>query len=65
MNMTAREEAIDDCKWALNLSETAYNQHVENWCHTLGCDTEYEVEYTTTIREIMEKRGTAECLLSM
>lgn len=62
-NLTPREEAIDDCKYAIGLSEVALREHIKNWITTLDCDTDYEVEYTQTIQEIYHKLNTEECLL--
>lgn len=66
--MTPREEAISDCLYALSLSETALNQHLDIWLKV--CSDSFtvlsgdDVKYSLTLQEIKAKLYTDECLLT-
>lgn len=65
-----RYQAISDCKYALSLSETAFNQHILNWtCKAYSDFSEGEMlqedqEYLLTLKEIQDKLHTDQCLLT-
>ncbi len=70
--MTVREDAVNDCKYALSLSETALNQHLWIWLEE-SLESEYvsdtnliqeDREYILTLKEIKAKLYTDECLLT-
>lgn len=62
----ARELAISDCKYALSLGRTAFNQHINIWCNFESpmVDMDFDKEYLTALIEIKTKEGTEECLLA-
>lgn len=60
--MTDRQDAIDDAKWAANLSEVALKQHLHNWCDPIGIG-DYDYIYHLTSIEIRDKLNTNQCLL--
>jgi hypothetical protein len=58
-----KDMAIQDCQYALSLSETAFKQHYLHWRGStvvIGTD---DYEYAKWIMEIYDKRGTEDCLL--
>lgn len=63
-----RNEAIQDCKYALTLDAgtgtfTALNEHLEKWFDPTGLgDLDYV--YYSTICEIKEKLNTPQCLIN-
>lgn len=68
--MTAREEAIADCKYAKSLGNTALEKHIQSWSipfeqHVkqgyLVCPD--DDVYIDAIAEISQKLDTDECLL--
>ncbi len=63
--MDTRHEAIQDCKYIWNLSESATRDYINLW---LNDDTEEmsedDKEYCLTLKEIAHKLGTTECLLT-
>lgn len=62
--MTAREEAIADCKYARQCGSTAYLQHLQIWIDSPPTDChKYEQEYLLALIDINLKLGTEECLL--
>lgn len=61
--MTNREQAISDCKWALSLSRTALEQHIDSWLFPKHGSTKDDHEYHLAIREVYTKLDTIECLL--
>ena len=64
-----RQQAIDDCRYAKSLGETALHQHFMHWRDFEGYSvplTDYEkrdILYYRTISEIASKLNTTECLL--
>lgn len=62
----ARSQAISDCKYALSLGRTAFNQHINIWCNFTSpmVDNDFDKEYLTALIEIKTKEGTEECLLA-
>ncbi len=70
-----RHTAIQDCKYALSLSETALQQHIDLWLNLRqneirlkvehGSDiwSQADEEYALTLQEIQAKLHTNECLL--
>lgn len=62
----ARSLAISDCKYALSLGRTAFNQHINIWCNFTSpmVDMDFDKEYLTALIEIKSKEGTEECLLA-
>lgn len=62
----ARELAISDCKYALSLGRTAFNQHINIWCNFTNpmVDNDFDHEYLTALIEIKTKEGGKECLLA-
>jgi len=66
--MTPRELALQDCKYALSLSETALDQHLDIW---LNCPAVYieafdeeDEQYLLTLQEIKASLYTDECLIT-
>ena len=60
-----RQEAIEDCKWALKLGEVALREHFMQWCGVQCVNgwTEEDIEYANAMNEIREKYRTGECLI--
>lgn len=58
----AREEAIQDCKYAKQCEGSALSLHIAIWSGATGV-TGDDIEYRNTINEIKEKLGTEQCLL--
>lgn len=70
-----RHQATSDCKYALSLSETALQQHIDLWLNLRenemrlkaehGSDiwSDDDEEYVLTLHEIQAKLHTNECLL--
>ena len=62
--MTPQEQALSDCKYALSLSKTALDSHINTWLNSQEDMTEDDKEYLLTLREIQSKLYTNECLIS-
>jgi len=58
-----RHQAICDCKYALSLSETALQQHLNVWFEDQYIQSVSDQEYFLTLQEIQAKLHTNECLL--
>lgn len=63
MEITAREEAIGDMAYAINLGQTAFHQHWLQWRGATVLAGSYDAEYAMVVMEIYEKHNTGECLL--
>lgn len=61
--MTPREQAIDDCKYANSLGETALKQHYLIWRGDTIPLGSSDTEYASAVMEIWDKLNTPECLL--
>ena len=61
--MTSRGQAISDCKYAISLSKTALDSHVNIWLSSQEEMTEDDAEYVHTLKEIQSKLYTNECLI--
>lgn len=60
-----RAQAIADCKYGLSLGNTTLRSHIGIWLLPFAGDGSAEdVEYQSTIKEIKEKLGSEECLLT-
>ena len=57
------KEAVEDCQWALGMSETALHQHIDMWTGFPPSVDSPQYSYWCTIAEIKSKLGTNECLL--
>lgn len=62
--MTPKEECLSDCRYALNLSKTALDSHINIWLNSQEDMTEDDAEYVHTLKEIQSKLYTNECLIS-
>lgn len=62
--ITARDQAISDCKYAASLGEVGLNQHIQIWeGFPPSADAIEDYEYWCTMAEIKSKLGSEECLL--
>ena len=62
--MTPQEQALSDCKYALSLSKTALDIHINIWLSSQEEMTEDDKQYLLTLKEINSKLYTNECLIS-
>ncbi len=58
-----RHAAISDCKYALSLSETALQQHLNVWLEDECIQPASDQEYLLILKEIQANLYTNECLL--
>lgn len=61
--MTPQEQAFSDCKYALSLSKTALDSHINIWLNSQEDMTEDDKEYLLALKEIQSKLYTNECLI--
>lgn len=62
--MTPQEECLSDCKYALSLSKTALDSHINIWLNSQEEMAEEGGEYLHALKEIQSKLYTNECLIS-
>lgn len=60
------KEAIEDCKWALKLSETALREHFMHWCGNQSVEgwTENDFAYANAMNVIRNSYKTESCYLT-
>lgn len=60
-----RAQAIADCKYGLSLGNTTLRSHIGIWLLPFGEEADaFDIEYQSTIKEINEKLGSEECLIT-